>query len=46
MAYELLVCDIDGTLLTSKDVITPKTKAALLRIQENGQEKQSADHEL
>lgn len=36
MDYKLLVLDIDGTLTNSKKEITPATKAALLKIQEQG----------
>lgn len=34
--YKVLVLDIDGTLTNSKKEITPATRAALLRLQENG----------
>lgn len=34
--YKLLVLDIDGTVTNSQKVITPKTKDALLRLQESG----------
>lgn len=34
--YQMLVLDIDGTLLNSKKEITPKTKEMLLRIQKAG----------
>lgn len=36
MAYKLLVLDIDDTLLTDEHVISPKTKEALVKAQENG----------
>ncbi len=36
MAYELLVLDVDGTLVNSKKEITEKTKQAILECQENG----------
>lgn len=36
MAYELLVMDLDGTLTNSEKKITPKTKDALFRIQQEG----------
>ncbi len=36
MEYRLLVLDIDGTLTNSKKEITPKTKEALIKIQEQG----------
>ncbi len=36
MDYKLIVLDIDGTLTNSKKEITPATKAALLKIQEQG----------
>lgn len=36
MNKKLLVLDIDGTLVNSQKVITPKTLEALLRIQEEG----------
>ncbi len=36
MDYKLIVLDIDGTLTNSKKEITPATKEALLRIQEQG----------
>lgn len=36
MAYELIVLDLDGTLTNSQKVITPKTKEALMRAQEEG----------
>lgn len=36
MAYELLVLDVDGTLVNSRKEITEKTKAALIECQENG----------
>lgn len=37
MAYELIVLDLDGTLTNSKKEISPKTKAALIKVQEQGQ---------
>lgn len=36
MDYRLIVLDIDGTLTNSKKEITPKTKEALIKIQEQG----------
>ena len=36
MNYKLLVLDIDGTLTNDKKEITPKTKAAIRRLQEAG----------
>lgn len=36
MAYEMIVLDLDGTLTNSQKVITPKTKQALMRVQEDG----------
>lgn len=36
MAYEVIVLDLDGTLTNSKKEITPRTKEALFRIQEEG----------
>ena len=36
MAYELLVLDVDGTLVNSRKEITEKTKEALIECQENG----------
>lgn len=36
MAYELIVLDLDGTLTNSKKEISPKTKEALLKVQEEG----------
>ncbi|MFA9465253.1 MAG: Cof-type HAD-IIB family hydrolase [Velocimicrobium sp.] len=36
MAYEMIVLDLDGTLTNSQKVITPKTKQALMKIQEEG----------
>ena len=36
MAYEIIVLDLDGTLTNSQKVITPKTKQALMKIQEDG----------
>lgn len=36
MKYKLLVLDIDGTLNNSKKEITEKTKAALIKAQQNG----------
>lgn len=36
MDYKLIVLDIDGTLTNSKKEITPATKAALIKIQEQG----------
>lgn len=36
MAYEILVLDIDGTLTTSKKIISPETKRAIMAIQERG----------
>jgi len=32
----LIVLDLDGTLLTDKKIITPKTETALIKAQENG----------
>lgn len=34
--YKLLALDVDGTLVTSQGVITPTTRAALLRARERG----------
>ncbi len=36
MTYEILACDIDGTLTNSDKQISPATKAALIRLQEEG----------
>lgn len=36
MKYEILVLDLDGTLTTSEKKVTPATKEALIKIQENG----------
>ena len=36
MDYKLIVLDIDGTLTNSKKEITPRTKEALIKIQERG----------
>ena len=36
MNYQMLVLDIDGTLTNSKKEITPRTKEALIKIQEQG----------
>lgn len=36
MDYKLLILDIDGTVTNSEKVITPKTKEALLKLQEQG----------
>lgn len=36
MAIRVILLDIDGTLLNSKKQLLPKTKAALLKAQENG----------
>lgn len=34
--YEIIVLDLDGTLTNRDKVITPKTKKALMEIQERG----------
>lgn len=36
MKYKLLVLDVDGTLLNDKKEITPRTQAALLKVQQMG----------
>ena len=36
MNYKLLVLDIDGTATNTKKEVTPKTKEAVIRLQENG----------
>jgi len=36
MDYKLIVLDIDGTLTNSKKEVTPRTKEALIKIQEQG----------
>ena len=36
MEYEILVLDLDGTLTNSEKKITPATRDALIKIQENG----------
>ncbi|MGL6104050.1 MAG: HAD hydrolase family protein, partial [Exiguobacterium acetylicum] len=36
MAYEMIVLDLDDTLLTSDHTISPKTKQALLDAQHRG----------
>ena len=36
MAYELLVLDVDGTLVNTKKEITERTKEALWECQEQG----------
>ena len=34
--YRMIVLDLDGTLTNRDKVITPKTKAALMRLKEEG----------
>ena len=34
--YKMIVLDLDGTLMSSKNEISPKTKEALLKAQEQG----------
>ena len=36
MSYKLLVLDIDGTATNSKKEVTPRTKEAVIRLQEKG----------
>ena len=36
MAYEVLVLDVDGTLVNSKKEITKATKEAVIQCQQNG----------
>ena len=36
MKYKMIVLDLDGTLTNEQKKITPKTKEALMRAQENG----------
>lgn len=36
MKYKLLVLDVDGTLLNSEKVVTPRTRSALLKAQQMG----------
>ncbi len=36
MEYKIIALDLDGTLTDSKKVITPKTRDALMKFQENG----------
>ncbi len=36
MKYKLIALDLDGTLKNSKNMITPKTKEALMKVQEMG----------
>lgn len=36
MKYKMIVLDLDGTLTNSKKKITPKTKQALMKAQQNG----------
>lgn len=36
MKYKLLVLDVDGTLLNNKKEISPRTQAALLKVQQMG----------
>lgn len=36
MNYKIIALDLDGTLTNSEKVITPKTKAALIKFQEKG----------
>lgn len=36
MKYKLLVLDVDGTLLNDANEITPRTKAAILKVQQMG----------
>lgn len=36
MDYKIIALDLDGTLTNSEKVITPKTKAALIKFQEKG----------
>ncbi|MDT8715372.1 HAD family phosphatase [Clostridium sp. 19966] len=38
MNYELCLCDMDGTLLNSKDIISKENEAALKKLQQNGVE--------
>lgn len=34
--YEIIVLDLDGTLTNRDKVVTPRTKAALMKAQERG----------
>ena len=36
MKYRLLVLDIDGTVTNTEKKVTPRTKAAIKRLQEQG----------
>ena len=36
MSYKMIVLDLDGTLMSSKNEISPKTKEALLKAQDQG----------
>ena len=36
MKYKLIALDLDGTLKNSKNIITPKTKEALMKVQKMG----------
>ena len=36
MSYKMIVLDLDGTLMSSKNEILPETKQALFKAQENG----------
>ena len=36
MKYKLLVLDVDGTLLNNQKEISPRTLAALLKVQQMG----------
>ncbi len=36
--YKWCVCDMDGTLLNSKDLISEENEAALKKLQQNGVE--------
>ncbi len=36
MKYKVIIMDVDGTLTNSQKIVTPKTKEALIRAQENG----------
>lgn len=36
MSYKMIVLDLDGTLMSSRNEILPETKQALFKAQENG----------
>ena len=36
MSIKVIIMDVDGTLTNSQKIVTPKTKEALLKVQEKG----------